>query len=247
MDNFEDKKPIVYTDNNGKPDGEGSISYISFETLKKNLEKDLSNPMANRMEVIQYYRKTFIENALLIKRVRKIHTNKKHEKPDFVISALLPIGELLDLDNTKKAVDELIQFENYLNEIESTLKEKNEPQRETKKNNTVELKDFFSDEIKADTVNSIQDKFKSYPDKKLAILINLLNQEYKLLKIDNNDRKKFSRIHFVRSLKKDPDIKTISGINNYIEGSTGNLARITNKDTAYLSVEKELKKMISSV
>ncbi len=129
----------------------------------------------------------------------------------------------------------------YLDNIE------NEPKQETKKNNTAELKDFFSDEIKADTVNAIQDKFKSYPDKKLAILINLLNQEYKYLKIDNNDRKKFSRIHFVRSLKKDPDIKTISGINNYIEGSTGNLARITNKDTAYLSVEKELKKMISSV
>jgi len=135
MDNFEEKKPIVYTENNGKPDGEGSISYISFETLKKNLEKDLSNPMAKRMEVIQYYRKTFIENALLIKRVRKIHTNKKHEKPDFVISALLPIAEVLDLDNTKKAVDELIQFENYLNEIEPALKERTEPQQKPKKEN----------------------------------------------------------------------------------------------------------------
>ena len=110
---------------------------------------------------------------------------------------------------------------NEINQIEAL---KNQPQQvESVKTNEVikEFKDFFIPDVKIETINSIQTKYKDLIGKKMAFLIYLLETEFKIISYSLNG-KDDSRKHFVKSLKS-IDTK-MQGINKHFETNSTNLS-----------------------
>lgn len=86
--------------------------------------------------------------------------------------------------------------ESYINYLEAKKPSQAKP---TKPKN--EFKDFFNTDVSVKVIEKIQDDFKEYYGKKMAILIYLLETEFKLISY-SLDSKTDSRKHFVDSLNK---------------------------------------------
>lgn len=110
----------------------------------------------------------------------------------------------------------------------------------------VDLKEFFPS-LSDEKVLKIQNEFKALDiGKHMAILIYLLDKKYSLVFIDDSDRKKRSRLHFVRAFTK-KKLKDIKAVGNYLEGSTGELKKIHKKtDPAYIEISERLKQIVSN-
>lgn len=97
------------------------------------------------------------------------------------------------------------KFENKENDIKicegyiDYLKVKQQPQQISKPKK--EFKDFFKTDINISVIEKIQDDFKEYYGKKMAMLIYLLETEFNLIRY-SLDSKTDSRKHFVDSLNK---------------------------------------------
>ena len=110
----------------------------------------------------------------------------------------------------------------------------------------IQLNDFFKEDVPAETIRTIEQKFKGYKGKGMAIVIYLLETKHSLIKIDNNDRKKSSRIHFVRALT-GKNTKSISGVNKYLSSVTSDLKDVNDKDKLLEKISKEMEEVVSSV
>jgi hypothetical protein len=109
-----------------------------------------------------------------------------------------------------------------------------------KKSNTVELKDFFSDEIKTDTVNSIQDKFKGYNGKRLAMLLHrLIDLEWITILPKS---KTHGRIHFVRLLLKNESCNL--SYENTILSDANELKKHSTDDPDYKDIKAKLSEIL---
>lgn len=121
--NWNHSRPFVSKDKTGKPTGNGFIKYIPLQIFKEKLAGDLSKPMAEQKDVIQYYRKTYIEKALKIDNVNDIYKKLTTGQPDTTYKATLK--SRYNHAHAILAVRELIRFDNYLNEMEG----KTQPQQ----------------------------------------------------------------------------------------------------------------------
>jgi hypothetical protein len=79
----------------------------------------------------------------------------------------------------------------------------------------------------------------------MAILIYFLEKKYRILSIDNNDRKKYSRKHFVNTLT-NKNHKGIQGINFYFEAVSGDLKRINENDISFKTIKNQLDAIVSN-
>jgi hypothetical protein len=105
-----------------------------------------------------------------------------------------------------------------------------------------DFKDFFNPDVKIETIENIQKVFKDYEAKKLAILIYLLQSEFKLSTY-SLDSKTDGRKHFAESLIN----KTISmqPINNCFVSHAYVLdIRNVEKDNDYINTKEKLTKAI---
>lgn len=115
------------------------------------------------------------------------------------------------------------------------------------KDNTISpptLQEFFNDNISFDKTLEIQSQFKSETGKQMAILIHLL-EEHKHLNIDNNDRRRKSRLWFVRVFTSQFQLEQINSISNYLD-IDNNLKRIGKKDKQFKRIENTLNAILKS-
>lgn len=133
----------------------------------------------------------------------------------------------------------------YVSYLEKQTKEIDKPKIETKVNevkNPKQLKDFFNSNIDSEVIEEIQNYFKDYNGKKMAYLIYLLDQEFKIINYSLNG-KNDSRKHFAQALTK-RNLK-MQGINKYFETFYRKLASMENrKDNTYTDIEEKLTKTI---
>lgn len=114
-------------------------------------------------------------------------------------------------------------------------------------NNTLphpNLHDFFNDDISFAKTLEIQSQFKSETGKQMAILIHLL-EENKLLNIDNNDRKRKSRLWFVRVFTCQFELEQINSISNYLD-IDNKLKRIGKQDKQFKRINSALNNIINA-
>jgi len=160
------------------------------------------------------------------------------EKFENITEKYLTINNIIE-DDKKMFLFYKEKTENRIIELHKELKFKKELP-----NSKLVLKDFFNREVNDDIINSIKDKFNAFKNKEMAILIYLLNKN-NLIEIDNNNRKEKSRIHFVRSLT-GIHYGNIKGVNNYLTSVKGELKKINVEDIQYISIEKQLEKIVSN-
>ena len=161
---------------------------------------------------------------------------------DKFYSLLETIGINLDKSPLLRKLKKLRKYFEKINipaQDNSFLEEK---EKSTKINTPLE--DFFLDKASPEKIKAIQEKFKGLKGKEMAILIYLLNKRYDLVSIDNTQKSKKSRIHFVRALT-GKEIKEINGINNFFISITGE-TDVNKDDEAFLLIEKQLKEMVSN-
>lgn len=137
-----------------------------------------------------------------------------------------------------------VMYLDFVN-IQEFLHDRFEPIPKEKKKKEVTINNFFP-RVAPETVEAIQEEFKDLAiGKNMAILIYLLDKEHKIVFIDDSDRKKGSRLHFVRAFTGE-DLEKINAVNNHLEGSTGELKKINKNDSAYIDIAKRLKQIVSS-
>lgn len=157
------------------------------------------------------------------------------------------INKLNEFDLNNFDIDIQIQFEYYKQFIEDKKNNlKNTNSDEVKKEpQQIEFKDFFINTIDSTTINQIKAKYNNLDGKKMAILIYLLNVEFKAIEYILNDRLK-ARKHFILALN--PNIKKTQGIdkyfltNSYIFNDSN--IREYKKDDNYNSLKKELETIL---
>lgn len=116
--------------------------------------------------------------------------------------------------------------------------------KEKPQQRNITLEDFFTDEVSQELIMAIQEKFKDLRGKEMAILIYILHKKYSLIYLDNNQRNKKSRIHFVRALT-ETEIKTIKGINNFFQPITAETT-VNEKDEVFVKLDEQLKEIVSN-
>lgn len=105
------------------------------------------------------------------------------------------------------------------------------------------LKDFFIDKTNNGLIQDIQTQFNSYDGKRMAILIYLLQFEFKLIKIVPHS-KTISRTQFIKLLKNNFKIKTQS-IDKYFN-SWNNDISVSDSDIEFIDIKEKLTKLIEN-
>jgi len=138
-------------------------------------------------------------------------------------------------------VNNLIKL--ILNEFQTSLSlEKNTLNIDSKPKKRLE--EFFIS-IDITKIYELQKEFCGLTGKKLAMLIYILDKEFKVLLTNDGSRKGESRIFFVRAFKNDYTIKHIKSVNNYIEGTTGDLKKVNKvTDNIYLNMYEIISNII---
>lgn len=170
--------------------------------------------------------------------IYEIHKEKKvylETLNNYISSNNIDPEEALTLEIQSKKVTNTIQklYTDYQKLISKTQANQH----------IIDLKSFFINS-KQSTIEILQKEFKTLKGKRMAILIFLLTEKG-IISMDNNDRKKSSRIHFVR-LFTEKEHPHINLINNYFVSVTGELKSIGKKDPVYLDIEKRLNKIVSN-
>lgn len=119
-----------------------------------------------------------------------------------------------------------------------------QPKTELKQPTKIQIKkfeDFFDKDFNEETIIEIQNKFKDYRGKKMAILIYLLQTKHKVITISNNSKTQ-SRKHFVSALTKENEI-TMQSINKVFVSGSEQL-NINQKDADFSIIENELNNLL---
>ena len=116
-----------------------------------------------------------------------------------------------------------------------------------RQNKELTLSDFLINKSDLDKFITIQNNFKKYEGKRLAILIHLLQNEYRILNIISKSRT-HSRKHFIRLFKENNSFDKVFAINKYIDPFTNelNLTTALDFDADYVDVKEKLTKVIEN-
>ncbi len=104
------------------------------------------------------------------------------------------------------------------------------------------LNAFFKSEVSQEKITAIQTDFRHLKNKKMAVLIYLLQKKYELISIDNPSKEK-SRLNFVRAFTGE-ERKEISGINRFFNYDED--LKLENKDKVLETIGNQLEKIVSS-
>ncbi len=209
----------------------------NFESKKEDLQKLLQKAKKNEKDHYDpYYSKCIDRQGINYEDFKK-QENKKTVKntqkelnnftPESVISQPL-LGFKLS---------EIRLLEENIKEAENKLKPKKEKEK-------LELKDFFTEQANPGLIKAIQERFKDFRNKQMAILIYLLHKKYNLITYDLGDRKKNSRKHFVEALTQS-ELKNINGINNFFDSVTAE-TKVDKRNEAFLNLDKQLMEIVSN-
>lgn len=187
----------------------------------------------------------------LIKIILKNNNNSVLIK-DNLLSFAKQIRELIDLvygytNNETYIKDVNIKIfskSNIFFELDSTLSVKAEIES---KKQSVQLSDFLNDKTNYKLFQEIQDNFKDFEGKRLAILIYLLQEECKIISIISNS-KTHSRKQFIQLFKDDSSFDKFQAVNKYIDPFTNelNLPTLKESDADYINIKEKLKKIIEN-
>ena len=128
-----------------------------------------------------------------------------------------------------------VEYLNLYNEAEQKVLKPKTPQ---KKAVTVELKDFFNG-VDQDTINAIQDEFKDFNGKRLAMLLHRLVDMELVSYLPNSKTK--ARKHFVK-LFKDEDYNL--SYTNRILSDENELTEHSINDPDYIDIKEKLSKAL---
>ena len=129
---------------------------------------------------------------------------------------------------------------------DSEISHKQLEQKSTKTNQPI-LLDFLNNNSDLSLLVEIQNAFKHYEGKRLAILIFLLQTERKIINIIPKSRT-HSRKHFVRLFKEDYQFDKMFAVDKYIDSYYNNLNLPTTNenDADYVDVKEKLNKIIET-
>jgi hypothetical protein len=116
------------------------------------------------------------------------------------------------------------------------IKSKKEDEKEK-----ITLKSFFKDDVDDDVINDIQLDFQSFEGKKMAIIISLLENEFKILRLIDNSNT-LSRKNFIRILKRNDDF-CYNSINKYFVAGI-NACPISATSKEYIELKQRLNEII---
>lgn len=203
-------------------DLEDKIFPVYYKKCFKFLTED------NRKELFEHNKKTKTE-------LIEIHI--KNEKQLFNESQLIfdefDEWEIPTINQIEKAASY------YQDWLEKSL---NNILHSTQKKKKLNLIDFFNEEISEKTINKIKSEFKDYDGKRMAILIYLLQSDYKIITVISNSKVQ-SRISFVRLLKENDNISNISSINKVFDTNTDNLS-LYDTDAEFIDFKEKLSQIL---
>ncbi|MGB3343017.1 MAG: hypothetical protein WBA61_03815 [Aequorivita sp.] len=196
------------------------VSFFTLDQYKEMAKQAINEPLANKEGVIKTLLDNYIERPLkrTIGKVSKIYDNIRNQTNHSITG-----NEFLYYSNLI-AIEELIKFEMYLL---NGCKEEQENKETT-------LKDFFLT-TEQKTVDAIQQEFKDYEGKRLAMVLHKLTDE-KMITIFPNSKTK-GRKHFVMLLK---DKKYNLSYVNRILSDSNELKTHKTDDPDYIDIETKL-------
>lgn len=216
-------KEFLYTDEAMEDNKEYFVSKESIEQIGINtsnnlvvnyqIERDIKNDFVLFLDRQQQLfekkylipRNEFYKKCLNALNIRLTELNKQEYRILRRISDMgIPQDPLLfleymkwDIKNKSLQINDTPKLQQ--NGIAKTNENKPSQAKPIKPKN--EFKDFFNTDVSVKVIEKIQDDFKDYYGKKMAILIYLLETEFKLISY-SLDSKTDSRKHFVDSLNK---------------------------------------------
>lgn len=125
--------------------------------------------------------------------------------------------------------------------------EKDRKQNQNERTIKSTLDDFLIDKTNCKLMQDIQIAFNDLEGKRLAILISLLRNEYKIINIISNS-KTHSRKHFIQLFKDDASFNKMEAVNKYIDQFSQelNLNTALEFDADYMDVKHKLTKIIDN-
>lgn len=107
--------------------------------------------------------------------------------------------------------------------------------------------DFLNDKTNNILFQAIQNNFKHFEGKRLAILIYLLQEENKIISIVSNS-KTHSRKQFIQLFKEDSSFDKFQAVNKYIDPFTNelNLPTLKEFDADYINIKEKLTKILEN-
>ena len=170
---------------------------------------------------------------------------EKYIEVNRVIEELFNISELFVQLNRLEIFQEflLIEAETIKNEINLPR----HPQNNNSFKNEISLSDFLNNKSDKDKLIQIQKDFKNYKGKSMAILIYLLQEEFKIINIISNS-KTHSRKQFIQLFKDDSSFNKYQAINKYLNPYSGELNLSTNNDfdADFITIKEKLTKIIEN-
>lgn len=166
---------------------------------------------------------------------------EKHIESNRAIEDLFNISELFVQLNRLQMFQELLQ-------IPAPNEEKKIIHKQTHNNKKeISLSDFLYNKSDFDKLIKIQDEFRTYDGKRMAILIHLLQNEYRILNIISKS-KTHSRKHFICLFKEDNSFDKMFAINKYIDSFSNelNLTTVFDFDADYVDIKAKLTKIIEN-
>jgi hypothetical protein len=145
----------------------------------------------------------------------------------------------------KKAIEVLEERLKHSTPTEDSKIEKSQVQNE--KISVASITDFLNDNTNSNLLQVIQNNFKDFEGKRLAILIYLLQEESKIISIISNS-KTHSRKQFIQLFKNDCYFDKFQAVNKYIDSYSNELNLPTDKesDADYINIKEKLKKIIEN-
>jgi len=198
-------------------------------------------------EILQQFREIFgTYDLLMIKRKYFEYINKL--SPDDRKTAIDILQYRLKPELIQKKEKHEKQFKGFFADISINLGlrvdlinefvAKNKPYEQTQPT----FKDYFTPETEESTINEIQSRFKQYNGKKMAILIHLLSNEYKIVNIVPNSKTN-SRAGFVKLLTGNDKI-SMQAIDKWLINGNLNLNVMIELDFDYQNIKKEFEKIL---
>ena len=166
---------------------------------------------------------------------------EKHIESNRAIEDLFNISELFVQLNRLQMFQELLQIPAQNEEKKIIHKQTHNNKKE------ISLSDFLYNKSDFDKLIKIQDEFRTYDGKRMAILIHLLQNEYRILNIISKS-KTHSRKHFICLFKEDNSFDKTYAINKYIDSFSNelNLTTALEFDADYVDIKAKLTKIIEN-
>lgn len=136
-------------------------------------------------------------------------------------------SEIITHLGTKQAIQD------WLNSKETLTKQTNKTE--------IQFEEFFTESIDQHTVQQLKEKFAESKGKELAILIYLIQTDFKIVDIIPSSKNK-ARSHFIKALTNDANFK-MQGVNKYFISGTDN-TQVDTKDPLFIQTKQYLESIL---